>query len=100
LEQSAANNSGQDKFQLLAITTGTTIAPVLTGSGDDRMIDGNRAYSIVTSDNFTDLTEGGATSPVHPKTEKRRLWVSILMPTNISTSGTHSITLSVQAIVQ
>ena len=93
---------GQDTFQLLAITTGTSADPNLStgSSGDDKMILGDLAKIIVTSTTYTDLTEGGTDSPVHPKAEKRSMWVSILMPPNITTDGTQSITLSVRAIVQ
>ena len=92
--------TGQNTFQLLAITTGTETSPNFTGSGDDQMIAGDLGKIMVSSITWTDLTEGSTASPVHPKTEKRRLWASILMPTNITTDGTQSITLSVRAMVQ
>ena len=99
------NNPGSNQFKLLAVTTGTTVLPVVAAGGTgfgDSCIAGNHDFAagIGVSGSMTDLTEGGVASPNHPKSELRKLWVSLLMPTDATVGDQQTITLSVQAKVQ
>jgi len=95
---------GADSFRLLAITTGTALSPTIIGGNPGTgCIDGTHDSGQlgVTSAGLTDLIEGGAASPTHPRLETRKLWASIMMPTNILSAGAgneQTITLSIQAI--
>ena len=93
--------TGINTFKLLVISTGETTSPDLTSTDTtNRCLMGDHDQICATAGTYTDLTEGGADSPKHPKSEKRKLWASLMMPTNITTSGQQTITLSVLAIVQ
>jgi len=94
--------TGIDTFKLLIVSTGTGVEPDLTSTNtSNRCLIGNHdLLSPGIGSNYNDLTEGGAASPIHPKSETRKLWVSLLMPTNITTDAQQTITLSVQALTQ
>jgi len=82
-----------DEFRLLVITTGTAVSPTTSGS----CIVGTPA-TIRATTSMTDLTEGGAASPTHAVSETKSLWVSIMMPVNITKGDEQTITLSVTAV--
>ena len=96
--------TGSNSLMLLAVTTGTTVLPTSNGGGFSAtacLAGSHNTTGIgVGTGSWTDLTEGGASSPTHPKSEIRKLWVSLLMPTNTTNGEQQTITLSVQAIVQ
>ena len=98
-------NPSANQFKLLVVTTGTTVSPDKTAGGStfaDSAMAGDHvvATGIGCSAAATDLMEGGTTAPSHPASEARKLWVSILMPKNVSVSDQQTITLSVTAVAQ
>ena len=94
-------DTGKDNFKLLVVATGALVAPDLTSTDTtNRCIKGDHSIISAPTGSYTDLTEGGSASPMHPKSETRKLWVSLLMPTNITTGNQQTITLSVQAVTQ
>jgi hypothetical protein len=97
---SATNSFGTGDGYANDVVLGTSRTICVGEIENDGNVSAKWQTMIVKSSNYTDLTEGGTESPKHPKTEKRSLWATILMPTNITTDGTQSITLSVRAIVQ
>ena len=92
-----SGSTGKDEFRLLAVATGTGVSPTFSGTAGNSCVLGD-ATGINVTDAFTELTEGGASSPVHPLGETRDLWVSIMMPTNVSAATMQTITLSVRAV--
>ncbi len=101
----ASGDPGEDQFRLLAISTGVGVDPDYPGSGTeaDSCIDGDHAASndgIGVGPSWFDLTEGGAGSPKHLVTEVKDLWVSLMMPENVTSGNMQTITLSVGAFVQ
>ena len=112
-EKQASNSSGgwslvaagapaQDEFSLLAIATGTAWTPKFeSGSSADSILalGTSQTYCYVPSV-FDDLTDGdanAAASIAYVAGMTADLWVSLLMPTDITISGEQTITLSVKA---
>ena len=95
------NRPGKNEFQLLVISTGDTSVVNLNtgGTWPNKSMVGIEPLQTVTG-SYTDLVEGGTESPIHPRSETRKLWATLLMPTNITTTGGATITLSVQAVVR
>jgi hypothetical protein len=90
-----------DEFRLLAITTGTAINPTIHGGGamTSNCMDGDHtATGMGMTNGPTDLTEGGVSSPNHAMKETKSLWVSVMMPVNVTGGLEQTITLSVKAI--
>lgn len=97
----------KDCFRLLAVTTSTITQPDFTAAwdtnDDNALIHGDHdaADGPCVTDSYTWLTEGGTTCPEHSAfntvLSTRALWVSIMMPSDISEGSDQTITLSVQA---
>ena len=106
-EKTASNSSGgwtldadgypgQNNFSLLAIATGAAMTPNLEGAAVSSIIR-SVAEGYVTS-GYTELVDGiAAASQVYPANRTANLWVSLMMPTDITLSGEQTITLSVRA---
>ena len=90
---------GSDRFRLLAVTTGTTASPSFVGTMGASCIISDHQITGVTN-SLSDLTEGATTGPNHPTGETRNLWVSIMMPTDVTGGQEQTITLSIQAVVK
>ena len=95
--------TGFNQFRLLAITTGTATLPgtsaVFSEAANTCL--GGSTTAIVTA-GYTDLAEGGLISPTHAPFNvaltTRSLWVSIMMPSDVTDSVAKTITLSIQAV--
>ena len=93
---------GQDRFSLLAIATGTAWTPRFeSGSSADSILalGTSQTYCYVPA-TFDDLTDGdanAAASIAYVAGMTADLWISLLMPTDITISGEQTITLSVRA---
>ena len=93
---------GQDAFSLLAIATGTAWTPKFdSGSSADSILalGTSQTYCYVPAV-FNDLTDGDANAAAsisYPTGMTADLWVSLLMPTDITISSEQTITLSVKA---
>jgi len=100
---------GIDQFRLLAVTTHTALKPDFTngftGLNDNTLIDGDHTSEnrLGVRDTWDWLTEGGSSSPAHEPFETeystRSLWMSIMMPSQITTGQAQSITLSIKAVL-
>ena len=96
---------GQNEFSLLAIATGTTVTPRFeSGSSVDSILalGTSQSYCYVPAV-FNDLTDGAenaAGSVDYVAGMTADLWVSLLMPTDVTGAGANeqTITLSVQAV--
>jgi hypothetical protein len=95
-----SGSMGKDQFRLLAVTTGTAATPTFSGTMGNSCVEGDPEGSISVTTAYSELTEGSATalSPIHQLGETRDLWVSIMMPDNVSGSEQQTITLSVLAV--
>ena len=93
---------GEDEFCLLAISTVTTAKPDVINTVDNSIMDlGSLTdHYCRPSDEWNDLTEGaGSTaSGTYVQNTTRDLWISIMLPTNVTASGSQEITLSVRAV--
>jgi hypothetical protein len=93
---------GKDQFRLLVVTTAPLIAPTFAGTGiaSQECIAGDHGGQMATGTAgvFSDLLEGGTATVTHTIGTTRSLWVSIMMPTQLSSSIQQTITLSIQAI--
>ena len=92
---------GTNQFRLLAISTGVATDPTYaTGNASNACIDGDHQVIGVTGA-ATDLTEQGTNTlgVSHIAGETKKLWASLMMPTNVTTSGEQTITLSIVAVI-
>ena len=95
---------GEDSFSLLAITTTTDQEPHFEGGGTwaDSIMDlGTNQSDAYLTAGYLALTEGSGsnTSGSYDKDTTRDLWVSIMMPSNLTVGGIQTLTLSVRAQV-
>ena len=100
---------GSNQFRLLAVTTSTAASPTFSGGAAFGLNSnicitgehGSTNTSVAAS--YYDLTEGGNGSPTHGafnvESTTRSLWVSIMMPKDITSSTDKTITLSINALV-
>jgi len=92
-----------DQFRLLAVTTGVGLTPNFTSGGtgpDDRCLQGDHQGLLCVKSTYDDLGEGGTSGPKHATGETRDLWVSIMMPYDVTGGDAETITLSVKAVVK
>ena len=93
-----SGSTGADTFRLLAVSTGTGVSPTFSGTPANSVILGDSGGLLGVTNAFTELTEGGgAVSPVHNTGETKSLWVSIMLPLNVTSAMEQTITLSVRA---
>lgn len=98
----STGSQGTDTFGLLAIATGTLASPTFaqeTGSAaDSRMDTDNIDGDIRVTTALSELMLGSVAAPTYYPGDTHRLWVSIMMPTNVTDSRQQTISLSVRAI--
>ena len=100
----------KDEFRLLAVTTAPATYPdqVSDGnaiaSGDLECLEGDHApgdSGLGVTTVYQDLTEGGAVAATHytvDNSSARFLWVSLMMPPEVTDGNRQSMTLSIQAV--
>ena len=93
---------GQDQFRLLAVTTGVTVSPDFTSGSSNRCIVGDHQGLMSVTSTSSELVEApsATVSPSHATGETKNLWVSIMMPTNVTGGDEQTVTLEVKAIAR
>jgi hypothetical protein len=87
---------GQNNFSLLAIATNSATTPTFEGAEDESIM--RTSAQGYVSNSYTDLVDGvAAVSAIYPSLRTATLWVSLMMPTDITVESEQTITLSIRA---
>ena len=97
-----------DHFRLLAVTTAVGVTPNFTApatAANDLCIQGNHQSLLAVQSAYNDLAESPdvaltATGPKRSTGETRDMWVSIMMPYDVTAGDAQTITLSVKGVIK